>query len=121
MHTVPDWPHPASTQHVCVCGRGAGGGDRGLPSVGLVSVFLSSDSLSAAPPSTSASLCACPTLYPKPASVETTEKQKYYDSIPGREELCRVDKEGEIKKVKGKSIKEGHSLKVGMLGVVEFM
>lgn len=83
---------------MCVCGRGAGGGDRGLPSVGLVSVFLSSDSLSAAPLSTSASLCACPTLYPKPASVETTEKQKYYDLIPGREELCRVDTEGEIKK-----------------------
>lgn len=43
-----------------------------LPSVGLVSAFLSFDCPSAAPQSTSASPCACPILYPTPASAETT-------------------------------------------------
>lgn len=49
-----------------------------LPSVWLVSVLLSSGSPAAVPQSTSVSLSECPTLCPKPASVETTDGGYFY-------------------------------------------
>ena len=42
-----------------------------------MSVLLSSGSPAAAPPSTSVSLSECPTLSPKPASVETTDGRHF--------------------------------------------
>lgn len=45
-----------------------------------MSVPLSSGSPAAVPPSTLVSLSECPTLCPKPASVETADRG-YYDSV----------------------------------------